>query len=242
MVTIDIANSTLSTNVATDVGGGITTNGTVRLRNVTVANNSSSSDAPGGGAGLNAFGPGSYQMSNTLLAANTKQSMTGTVASNCGCSGGSATCAVGVMVSNGWNLEDANTCNFTVLDLVSADPMLSALANNGGVTETHYMASNSPVVDAGDVNACAALSIQIGDTDKRGTGCLRSVDGDNDTTAECDIGALEFVPAIQPALSSRIGGCAFNSYGRFDPLLPLLIVLSVFSLLWRQRKLRFKQD
>lgn len=239
VVTIEIANSTLSSNIATDVGGGITTNGTVRLRNVTVANNSSSSDAPGGGGGLNAFGPGSYQMSNTLLTANTKQSMAGTVVSNCGCSGGSATCPVGVLVSNGWNLEDANTCNLTVLDLSNTDPLLSALANNGGVTETHYMANNSPAIDAGDINACAALSIQIGDSDQRGTGFLRNVDGNNDTNSECDIGSVEFVPGVQGGGGGG-GGCAYNPHGRFDPLFPLIIVLSLISLVWRRRETQIK--
>jgi hypothetical protein len=232
VVTIDIANSTVSTNVASDVGGGITTNGTVRLKSSTVANNTADTDAPGGGGGLNAFGPGTYELSNTIVAGNTKN-VAAPVTSNCGCSGGSATCPVGVLISNGWNLEDADTCNMTVLDQTNTDPMLLALANNGGVSETHAFANNSPVIDAGDNNACAALSIQIGDTDQRGTGFPRSVDGDKDGTATCDIGAVEFDPGTTtPPVSSGGGGCSYHPNATFDPVLPLLVLIALLYLGW----------
>ena len=230
-VTIMLANSTLSTNVATDVGGGMTTNGTINLRNVSVVNNSSSSDAPGGGGGLNAFGPGVYNISNTLLAGNTKESMAGTVTSNCGCSGGSPTCGVGVINSAGWNLEDADTCGLTALDLTNTDPLLNALANNGGPSETHSMLANSPAIDAGDPNACLVLVADLGlDSDQRGAGFGRSVDGKRNGTAVCDIGALELeqsaLPPSPPA-DDNGGFCSYNPNGKFDPLMPAMLLLSL---------------
>ena len=80
------------------------------------------------------------------------------------------------------------------------DPKLGALANNGGLTETHALLSNSPALDAGD--NCVTDAAHCGDanipqvlTDQRGLG--RLVDGpDADTTATVDIGAYETQPTL----------------------------------------------
>jgi Ca2+-binding RTX toxin-like protein len=61
------------------------------------------------------------------------------------------------------------------------------LADNGGPTQTHTLVVGSPALDAFTTN-CPA-------TDQRGF--LRPVDGNGDTVAACDIGAVEF----------RIGSC-----------------------------------
>ena len=58
MVNMDIVNTTIDGNSGKDVGGGITSNGTVVLQNDTIADNSSSNDSTSGGAGVNAFGKG----------------------------------------------------------------------------------------------------------------------------------------------------------------------------------------
>ena len=71
MVTMDIVNTTVDGNSASDVGGGITSNGSVTLQNDTISGNSSGNDSTSGGAGLNAFGGGSYQFVNTLFQQNT---------------------------------------------------------------------------------------------------------------------------------------------------------------------------
>ena len=94
LITVNITNSTISGNTGIDVGGGITTNGVVNLQNVTVANNVATTDAPGGGGGLNSFGDGTYNFNNTLLANNVVSGRTEPLA-NCGCSGGSAVCPPG---------------------------------------------------------------------------------------------------------------------------------------------------
>jgi uncharacterized repeat protein (TIGR01451 family) len=187
LIVFNITNTTISGNVASDVGGGITTNGTVNLNSSTVVDNEASTDAPGGGAGLNSFGSGTYNMHNSIVANNLKNT---TVDSNCGCSGGSVTCAPGRLVSLGYNLENAETCELGFTgDMVNKDPLLLALANNGGPTETHALqhtengdAVNSPAVEAGD-------NVNCPNNDQRGG--IRPADGNLDTNYDCDIGAFE---------------------------------------------------
>jgi uncharacterized repeat protein (TIGR01451 family) len=193
IVTINITNSTISSNYAFDVGGGITTNGTVNLKNSTVAYNRSDSDAPGGGGGLNSFGSGTYNFVNTILGGNAKSGGEGgdPVPSNCGCSGGDEACPTGRMVSQGHNIEDADTCDLDLAfnDQASTPPLLLALANDGGLTEVHALTfvaiddpGNSPALDSGNDGVCP-------NNDQRGS--IRPADGDEDGTANCDVGAYE---------------------------------------------------
>jgi CSLREA domain-containing protein len=159
MVTMDIVNTTIDGNAAADVGGGMTSNGTVTLQNDTIADNSSANDSTSGGAGINAFGKGSYSFVNTLFQAN---SATGSATpANCGCSG--ASCKIGVMNSLGHNLADDATCALSGTgDLANTNAQLQALAGNGGPTETRGLLSGSPAVDAGDNANCP-------NTDQRGS-------------------------------------------------------------------------
>jgi hypothetical protein len=182
-ITFNINNSTISGNVASDVGGGITTNGTVNLKSSTVVNNIAATDAPGGGAGLNSFGSGTYNMTNTLLAGNIIQGST-VRAANCGCSGGSGGCQGNKMISFGNNLEDADTCVLTeTSDFVNTDPVIGPLQNNGGPTLTHSLLTGSPAIDTGSNVNCSV--------DQRGV--YRPLDGNGDKIATCDIGAVELV-------------------------------------------------
>lgn len=197
LIVINLTNSTVSGNVGSDVGGGITTNGKVNLRNVTIANNMATTDAPGGGAGLNSFGSGTYTFFNTILSNNLVLGGENEREANCGCSGGSASCPDGRMVSTGYNINDEliDTCSLlvTLNDMPATDPLLQALANNGGLTETHALPSTlvgdavtSPAIDTADNLRCP-------NNDQRGM--LRPDDGDGDGIFGCDVGAFELFVA-----------------------------------------------
>ena len=187
----DITNTTISSNTAKDVGAGIHTAGPVYLQNVTVADNVATTTAPVGGAGLNSFSNGQYFFGNTLLSNNMIASAEGGTPrlANCGCAGGGG-CAVGDLNSQGYNLEDGDTCELDQLgDQKNTPTQLIALADNGGLTETHELTfiatgnpGNSPALDTGDDSSCP-------NNDQRGS--IRPFDGDEDGTANCDIGAFE---------------------------------------------------
>jgi parallel beta-helix repeat protein/predicted outer membrane repeat protein len=63
------------------------------------------------------------------------------------------------------------------------DPLLGALADNGGFTQTHALGAGSPAIDAASLNVCPA-------TDQRGF--WRPIDGDGNGAALCDMGAYEY--------------------------------------------------
>ena len=160
----DIINTTISSNTAKDVGAGIHTAGPVYLQNVTVADNVATTTAPIGGAGLSSFSNGQYFYSNTLLSNNMIASAEGGTPrlANCGCAGGGG-CAVGDLNSQGYNLEDGDTCELDQPgDQKGIPTQLITLADNGGLTETHLIphsavingANDSPAVDAGDDGNC----------------------------------------------------------------------------------------
>ena len=87
------------------------------------------------------------------------------------------------------NLIESGTCG----SALSSDPSLGPLTDNGGPTQTMALLLGSPAIDAGDNGSCEA-------SDQRGWD--RPIDGDQDGTVTCDIGAYEatidlFLPVIQ---------------------------------------------
>ena len=161
--TVALNNSTLSGNSATSLGGGLYNATTASALHATFALNGATS-----GGGL--YNAGSATLKSTLLDANT--------GSNCG----------GTVGSNGSNLDSGTSCGFSAAgDLSNVNPLLGALADNGGPTATHALSTGSPAIDAADITGCPA-------TDQRGAG--RPADGNGDNVPVCDIGAFEAtVPA-----------------------------------------------
>ena len=151
--TLTLRNSTLSGNQADQDGGGLwAVNSTAGLTNVTLKGNSA---AQGGGINNNG---GTVALKNTIVT----NSPTG---GNC----------FGAITSNGFNIASDATCNLNkASDKPSTNPLLGALANNGGPSRTHMPAANSPALDKG--NTCPG-------PDQRG---YTRVFG-----PACDIGAVE---------------------------------------------------
>jgi hypothetical protein len=174
---VNIINSTITLNsaigtapAATEggLGGGIsgTGDGSTSLQYVTMGGNSATS--AGGdvymedGSGVTALG--------SIFAGGEPQ--------NCVVGGGGS-----VIDSQGHNIDTGLTCALTgVGDHPATDPLLAALADNGGFTFTQALLAGSPAIDGGDPNICYPL-------DQRGA----------PRQGVCDIGAFEFGSTAPPS-------------------------------------------
>ena len=163
--TVTLTNCTISGNLTTgsEGGGGIYDNGSagaVVLDFVTLAGNGATT----GGRSLHVNnvrgGFGVFSLRNTIVANPSS-------GSNCS----------GTLLSNGNNLASDASCALSAAgDLENTNPLLGALAANGGPTETHGLQAGSPALDAADATGAPA-------TDQRGV--ARPVG------AGFDIGAFE---------------------------------------------------
>ncbi|MFC7337473.1 choice-of-anchor Q domain-containing protein [Haloferula chungangensis] len=158
---ITLSNSTLSGNSATGYyeddgggyGGGISSSiGAVTLTNSTVTGNFTAGPYSSGGGILARSGP--CILANSIIAGNfIEKSALGleSIASDLDSPSDPANhlevshCLIGN--STGARLEDAKV---NVNNLTDADPLLEPLADNGGPTQTHALASNSPAIDQGN--------------------------------------------------------------------------------------------
>ncbi len=166
-----VLNTTISSNSAV-FGGGIFNAGQISdVIHVTIAYNNAFQ-----GGGIRNVGSGSFWGIQSSIIAN---SINGGDCSN-----------AGSISSWGYNILSDNTCSdiFTNTgDLLSTDPMLGPLQNNGGPTDTHALLPGSPAIDHVDEWVCPWP-----DTDQRGF--ARPIDGDGDSINRCDSGAFEFEP------------------------------------------------
>ena len=138
--------------------------------------------------------------------------------------------ASSIVTANNFNLFGSNgnagVSGFTPgpIDIVASVPVeqiLGPLQNNGGPTQTHALLAGSPALDAGDPGGCRNSRGSLLSTDQRGF--ARHVDGNNDGTARCDIGAVELNRldnigmAINVSPSSGSGPFQTFSFTFFDP-------------------------
>jgi hypothetical protein len=191
---LTLRDSTLSGNSAI-YGGGLfnSNNGQITVHNSTLSGNAATGtgDYDGGGAIDQGIGSVSATISNSTLVSNTAASPNQTtsgiwleagaltlhnsiVADNNGTNNFQQD--GGTFTSQGYNLSNAwNGMTTQSTDLIG-DPLLGALADNGGETRTHALLPGSPAIDAGD-------PASYPDTDQRGI-TRPQVGG-------CDIGAVE---------------------------------------------------
>jgi hypothetical protein len=146
-----IANSTISGNTAAAIGG-IYARGQTAIVNSTIAFNTESAFANGGGLRL-AYTVADVESS--IIASNTSTGATQNI--GLGISGA---------VTGANDLFGASPGVSLPPGTITSDPLLLPLADNGGPTKTHALAPGSPAVDAG--NNSAGLT-----TDQRGTGFPR---------------------------------------------------------------------
>ncbi|GCE26682.1 hypothetical protein KDA_21660 [Dictyobacter alpinus] len=171
---LNITNSTFSNNKSSS---GVIYNlatGTVKLTYSTLANNN------GDGAGV-ITNFGTMTIGATILSNQT----------NC----------FGAVTDGGYNLENGTSCGFTApTDLQKTDPKLvSALANNGGPTQTLALQNNSPAINRIPPNLCVVAADQRGMSRPQGPGC--------------EIGAFEFRAPILTLPSNPITVAATSPQG-----------------------------
>jgi hypothetical protein len=207
--TLTIDASTIADNVGYN-GGGVEAGGTTVITNSTIVGNHGGDKANNGDGGGVEGGPSmtlvndtivgnecfngegcgggldsAATVKNTIIADNLAGSTTSEeiVQSNCN----------GTVTDTGPNLESGSECAFGAHGgLSSTNPLLTALGNHGGPTETMVPLAGSPVIDHGTNSGCPV-------TDQRGIPRPQGL--------ACDIGAVEHtVPSAGAPTVSAVTG------------------------------------
>ena len=179
------------------VGGGIAdVTGNMQLSNVTFYGNT----AHLGGAMLVSSSSSSASITNSTIVNNHKDAVAGSATGGIWINGGTvnmvntilygndiANCTIsGTLTSLGYNIDGAATCLTPAIAVASdhpnTNPLLGALAKNGGYVPTMSPLIGSPAIDHGTVDYCPSTDA---------AGWQRPQDGDGNGTAICDIGAYE---------------------------------------------------
>lgn len=162
---LNLTNCTVTGNDAVDGGGIFNLGNSANLIAVTIAGNTASNT----GGGIEALSAPS--LTGTIVANNT--------GGNCD----------GSVTDSGTNLQFPGTdCGVSI---TTADPLLGALANNGGPTQTMALGAGSPAIDA-NTESCPPPAI-----DQRGVARPQG--------AACDIGALSDADADSDSDRHRPG-------------------------------------
>lgn len=194
---LSLISTTISNNTASVAGGGVTNstnfdidiNGTEYSGNLYAINSTiSGNSAPVGGGVWNGeqsngfYFPGLFEAKNITIANNTGGGIYYHY--------GSLSLTNVLLAYNGQNcdfgddftVQNSMSSDDTCAGFIEADPGILALADNGGLTQTHALSPGSAARDA-------ALDFPSLFTDQRQF--VRPLDGDGDGVAKWDIGAFE---------------------------------------------------
>ena len=164
--TLNMANTTVSSNLDADGGtgiGAIYNTGTLNIRNSTISFNRTS-----GGTGGGIFNAGTLNIGNSIMANNIALTSPDIHQSS-----GSITSIGGNLVSNSSGFPMGTFSNTN--DVVNVDPLLGTLQDNGGNVTTHLLMPNSPAINSGiNANATDPTSNAPLMTDARGVGFSRT--------------------------------------------------------------------
>ena len=167
--TLTLTNTTISGNNVNDANAAINNLGNLTVRYSTITNNVGeydNDDDTNGGGGITTGGGGVTILDHSIIANNSNRSVT-SVPKDLRTSGG------GTITSNGYNLigsADGVTIGGTLTgnqvgtDASPLDPLLAALADNGGTTLTHALTVGSVAINAGN----GAITATVPTTDQRG--------------------------------------------------------------------------
>jgi hypothetical protein len=186
---LSVINSTITSHV---FGVSISDTFQIDLRNVSIVNN------PSGGLGIGA---------TAARAANVHVHIVNSMIANN--NGPNPDCDFLNIknVSGGYNLiqDIGGNCGYTPQtgDIIATDPKIGALMPEG----YYKLLPGSAAIDSGDPDVPGSGGNTCEVTDQLGN--IRPIDGDNDGTPRCDIGAFETTPPTPPAVNQ--GGIIGNS-------------------------------
>jgi Ca2+-binding RTX toxin-like protein len=211
---LTIEDTTLSANTSDDAGGALLNTAEAVLTNSTVSGNSAVGNpalTPGGSALWNGVF-GNLVLNNTTVADNLTYGIGNQqLAPN---NGGSVTlrnsivdgnsiadCSGFPITSADFNLDSDNSCNLIAAnDQPAAVAGLGALADNGGLTETHALSAGSPAVNNIPAVDCMADTNGDGVVDTN----VNRDQRDRTRNLPCDSGSYEYIPELCNGLPATI--------------------------------------
>ncbi|CAB4692438.1 unannotated protein [freshwater metagenome] len=191
-ITATINNSTISANAALDGSGGvyIGSGSSLTVNQSTISANSSAGTSPETGGGGIQLGDNTsvVTLSGSIVSGNSS-GVAGAADFGLYSALPSDTGSITATNSLIGEVDSRITVNGTN-NVSSTNPMLGALANNGGPTKTMALLTGSPAIDAGPNPVVAFTGNEF---DQRGAGYARIIGG------LVDIGAFEAQPSSEPA-------------------------------------------
>jgi cysteine-rich repeat protein len=186
---VTVLNSTITGNRAVAGGtftaaggGGVLSVGDMTVSNTTIDGNIVLGPPPvffGGGPDVLVVKPSAVASSATLR---------NSIVTECGVSGSPT------LVTDDYNIAASAACGFTGTDQVGVDPLLGALADNGGPTRTRALLAGSPALEAANPAAPGSGGGACEVDDQRGVTRPQS--------ARCDVGAFEITACGDGAVTA----------------------------------------